>query len=94
MSYGVGGTNLGEIGDYCPRACRQGGSPAWRSRTQNTKSPVVQEGDWGRTSVTSAVLPCNNARQPKTHSHGREGAARGYNIIKTYTTIQKQVFYQ
>lgn len=42
-------------------------------RTQNAKSPVVQEGDWGRTSVTSAVLPCNNARQLKTHSHRGRG---------------------
>lgn len=32
------------------------------------KSAVVQEGDWGRTRATSAVLPCNDARQPKTRS--------------------------
>lgn len=40
------------------------------------KSPVVREGDWGRTSTTSAVLPCNDARQPKTHSHGEGGGSK------------------
>lgn len=41
------------------------------------KRPVVQEGDWGRTSVTSAVRPCNDARHPKTRSHGEgEGSKR------------------
>lgn len=39
------------------------------------KRPVVQEGNRGRTSTTSAVLPCKDARQLKTRSH-REGEGK------------------
>lgn len=35
MSYGVGGTKLGEICDYCPHSCKQEVSPAWYSRIHN-----------------------------------------------------------
>lgn len=40
------------------------------------KSAAVQEGDWGRTRATSAVLPCNDTRQLKTRSHGERGGSK------------------
>lgn len=62
MSYGVGGTKLGETGDYCPLALANKEDlqlGMWAEFRMLRKSPVVQKGDWG----TSATLGTTQGSQ-------------------------------